>query len=90
MEYLWLEDLEDSDEEDNEREDRVFRRRVDPFLEYRDKEFVKRYRLPKQAVRMLAERMIELGIMGPLHGIGTSISAQLTVSIVLSALFLTQ
>ena len=78
MDFLLIDAFEEDNE--REREPRIFRPRVDPFVEYRDVEFVKRYRLPKEAVRMLADRMVQLNLVGPLHGVGTAISAGLTVS----------
>ena len=58
---------------------RINRIHINPIEEYRDIEFKKRYRLPKQSGRKLIER----GFKGPLHQDPQSrtISAILTVSV---------
>ena len=89
MEEDMMEEL-DVDEEDFEEDmdgvevDREFRKyphRLDPFREYNEREFKQRYRLTKPLVQVLANRIAELGITGPMAGIGNNLTPELTVSL---------
>ena len=75
----------DDDDEYNDRDPPVYRRRIKPLEEYTDKEFIRRYRVPKEAVIVLAQKMLDLNILGSLHGTGNSLDAVLTVSSLFSS-----
>ena len=46
----------------------TYRPRIDPIREFRDYEFIKIYRLPKDAVIELATGLKDRGFRGSLHG----------------------
>ena len=46
----------------------TYRPRIDPIREFRDHEFIKIYRLPKDTVIQLATGLKDRGFRGPLHG----------------------
>ena len=62
---------------------RVYRERINPLTLYSDVQFKKTYRLSKESILYLAQRMKAQGFKGPLHGRPNqrTLSAVLTVSI---------